>query len=124
MKDVATKLLPVEKHISEQRGPFRLFALFQREDALDFWDLLVSAAWIADNKEASIRLIVAEATKVLTQDELIKLSRVVVIEANNPALDAINKAIHVKGGIAEVSNSNFFGLQIRHAYIITSTSSK
>lgn len=123
MKDVATKLLPVEKHISEQKGAFRLFALFQREDAPDFWDLLVSAAWIADDKEASIRLIVAEVTKVLSQDELIKLSRVVVIEASNPALDAINKAIHVKGTIAEVSNSNFFGLQIRHAYIITSTSS-
>lgn len=120
MRDVAVKLIPIEKNISEEKGPFELFALFLREDGPDFWDLLVSAPWISKDKESAIRLIAGRITKALTKEELVKLSRIVIIERDNPALEAINRAIDVKGGMAEISNSNFFGMQIKHAYIITS----
>ena len=47
------------------------------------------------------------------------LSRIVIIESTNPALEALQQAIHVEHGTAEIRDSNFFGLQIKHAYLVT-----
>jgi hypothetical protein len=44
----------------------------------------------------------------------------VTIEEDNPALDALLRVINVEHGMAEIQDSNFFGLQIKHAYLITS----
>ncbi|HEV8552518.1 MAG TPA: hypothetical protein VGR65_03900 [Casimicrobiaceae bacterium] len=120
MKAFAEKLLPVEQEISQEKGPFLLFALFLREDAADLWDVLVSAPWIDANQGDALRFIVPKVQAVATPDELAKLSRVAIIETNHPALRAFQSAIHIEHGLAEVQNSSFSGLQIRHAYIITS----
>jgi len=56
----------------------------------------------------------------LTPDELTKLSKIVIIEESNPALEAVQRATSVEHGLAEVRDSVFFDLPIRHAYIITS----
>ena len=55
-----------------------------------------------------------------SQKELLKLSRIAIIESHEPALAALQQAIQTEHGIAEIKDSNFFGLQIKHAYIITS----
>lgn len=120
MKEFAEKLRTVEQQISAEKGPFLLFALFLREDAPDLWDLLVSAPWIEANKGDALRYIVPKLQAVATPEELSKLSRVAIIEKNQPSLAAIQSAFHIEHGLAEVQSSNFFGLQIKHAYIITS----
>jgi hypothetical protein len=51
---------------------------------------------------------------------VLKLSRIVIIDSANPALGALQQAIHVEHGTAEIRDSNFFGLQIKHAFLITS----
>ena len=56
----------------------------------------------------------------LAPDELLTLSRIVLVEHNDPALDAIHNALKAEHGIIEVKDSSFFGLDIKHAYIITS----
>jgi hypothetical protein len=35
-------------------------------------------------------------------------------------LDALHKAMQTEHGMTEIQDSNFFGLQIKHAYLITS----
>jgi len=55
----------------------------------------------------------------LRADEITKISRVVVVERTDPAVKAIASAMCIEHGIAEVANSTFFGLAIRHAFIIT-----
>lgn len=120
MKKIAEKLKKVEQDISEEKGSLYLFALFLREDAPDLWDLIVSAPWITKNKQESLKYIAEKTKKSLKPDELLKLSRIVIIEEDNPALEALQKAIHVEHGMTEIQNSNFFGLQIKHAYLITS----
>lgn len=55
-----------------------------------------------------------------SKEDLLNLSRIVIIDESNPALRALQQAIHVEHGSAEVKDSNFFGLPIKHAYIITS----
>lgn len=114
------KYIEVEKELSEKHGAFNLFALFLREDAVDKWDILVASDWIYQDKQKSLSLIAEKLQEKLNKDELINISRIVLIENNNPALDAIQQAIHIKHEPIEVKDSNFFGLQIKHAYIITS----
>jgi len=106
--------------MSSEKGSFSLFALFLREDAPDLWDLLISANWVEKNKAKSLKYISTHLNKYLKPDELIKLSRILPIDSNNPGLKAIHKAIQIEHGKAEIKDSNFFGLQIKHAYLITS----
>ena len=54
MKQVAEKLRNMERQVAEEKGPVSLFGLFLREGAPDKWDLVVSAPWIDENKEAGL----------------------------------------------------------------------
>lgn len=120
MKVIVDKLVQQESIMAQEKGPFDLFALFLREDSSDKWDLVVASEWIEKNKEASLKYVVGKLQKALTKDELLKLSRVVLIDKNNPSLEALNRAMHVEHNVAEIRDSNFFGLQVKHAYLITS----
>lgn len=120
MKQLVEKLVPLEREISADKGEFALFALFLREDAQDRWDLVVSASWIEADKKKALDYLVNQLQSRLEPQELLSISRIVLIDEGNPALEALHKAIRVESGTTEVRNSNFFGLQIEHAYIIIS----
>jgi hypothetical protein len=120
MKQVALKLLPLSQSIAQEKGPFELFALFLRDDAPELWDLLVSASWITDDKEGALRYLAGKLTTILTDQELVMLSRIVIIDKDNPALEALHRAVHVENSIVEVQDNEFFGMRIKHAYIINS----
>ena len=124
MKNVAEKFASLERDIATEKGDFTLFALFLREDSLDKWDLLVSAPWLETNKKKSLEYLAKEIYSRLDSHELLSLSRIVLLEKDNPGLEAIYRSIRVKHGMFEVKDSVFFGLQIKHAYIITSERQK
>jgi len=120
MKNIAKKLVKVESEISREKGAFALFALFLREDAPDVWDLLVAAPWIEKSKHEALKFLAKKIKKYLKPEEMMKLSRMVVIEKDNPGLSAIFRAVHTEHSIStELRNVNFFGLKIKHAYLIT-----
>lgn len=120
MKETAEKLKHQEEIMANEKGPFDLFALFLREDAPGKWDLVVAAEWIEKDKQAALKYIAGILQRTLTTNELLKLSRIAIIDEGNPALEAFQRAMHVEHGIAEIQDSNFFGLQIKHVYLITS----
>ncbi len=120
MKEIIEKFKSIEKELSIEKGDFNLFALFLREDSANKWDLLVSADWIVQNKSESIKIIANKVQEYLEKKELVNLSRIVVIEEDNPALDVIHKTITVEHGNTEIQDSIFFGIPIKHALIITS----
>lgn len=120
MKALVEKLQTLERKAAEEKGAFLLFALFLREDAPDVWDLLVSAPWIEVDKGSALRYLAEKLNTVATPEELTSLSRIVLIDQSNPALAAMQSALNIEHGAAEVQSSNFFGLQIKHAYVITS----
>jgi len=120
MREQVEKLQLVEKILSDSKGEFELFALFLREDAPNKWDLLISSDWARDNKKASLQLIIKEIQKVLSKQEQVMLSRLIILEKDDVVLKALHGAMHVEHGLAEISDSNFFGLAIKHAYLITS----
>jgi len=119
MKDFFRKIKEIEKEISKKRGEFELFAAFLREDAPDKWDIVVSASWLRKNDMTLLKEF-SEIIKKHLDNDLTRLARIVILENDHPALKAMHSAINVKHGGAEVQNSNFFGLVIKHAYIITS----
>jgi hypothetical protein len=120
MKEIVEKLKRQEEIMAREKGPFDLFALFLREDAPGKWDLVIAADWVENNKELSFKYVAGIIQRALSKDELLQLSRIVLIDESNPALEAFHKAMQIEHGDAEIQDSNFFGLQIKHAHLITS----
>lgn len=122
MKQLLEKLVSLERDIASAKGEFSLFALLLREDMSDQWDFLAAAPWLeADNRE-SLEYLANQLRSRLSTQELLSLSMIVVLEENNPVLNAIHKEVQIRHGIAEVRDSIAFGMPIKHAYIITSAS--
>ena len=122
-KETREKLALLEQEVSAEKGEFSLFGLFLREDAQDEhkWDLLVAAFWLDVDKKEGLAYLAKEIQKRLEPDELLSISRIVVLEKDNPILEAIHKAVNVKHGKVEVKDSNFYGVQITQACISTSS---
>lgn len=120
MNDFVKHIQKVERSLSSEKGEFNLFALFLRENSLDKWDLLIAAPWVEKNKSDALKRISKEIQQNLSKKEMLKLSRLVIIDKNNPALSTFQRAIDMEHGDAEIRDSNFFGLQIKHAHVITS----
>jgi hypothetical protein len=114
------KFTDLERNISSIRGDFALFALFLREDVPDRWDLIVSAPWASADKSSALDYFVTKIKSDIGPQGLIDLSRIVFIDPKDATVEALNNAINVEHGLSEVRDSNFFGLAIKHAFIITS----
>jgi len=104
---------------ANQKGEFKLFALFLRDGSPGKWDVLVSAKWIDANKQQALKIITEQLTTKLNKDELISLSRVVVINQDNEALSAINQFLPAGKKIVEIHDKNFFCLDIKEAFFFS-----
>ena len=120
MNEIADRFASLEAKLAETRGSFAFFALFLPEDSPDLWDLLVAAPWLGPNKQEAVEYLVNEIKSHLGPQELLNLSRIVVVDPDNPALQAVTKAIPVEHGRVEVRERTFFGLSIRQGFIIAS----
>jgi hypothetical protein len=120
MKDLVEKFTDLERKLSQERGDLSLFALFLREDAVDKWDLILASPWIELDRKEALAYITNRIQEMFSPDELSFLSRVVCVDQANPSVESMNRAIRINHGRAEIRDSNFFGMQIKHAYIITS----
>lgn len=120
MKEIVKKLVEIERKTSQEKGEYDFFALFLRENSSDKWDILVAANWVDINKEAALKYLAKSFQSSFNQSELLSISRIVLIEDTNPALPALQQAINIEHGAVEIKDTNFFGLQIKHAYLITS----
>jgi len=120
MSDLTEKFGELESLIAEKKGEFALFALFMREDAPDRWDLIVSAPWALADKQSAIDYLIDQIKLSLGDEGLPSLARILVVDPEDPTVQALNRAISIEHGRFEVTDSNFFGLPVKHAYIITS----
>ena len=109
----------LESEIAKEKGDFTLFALFLREDLPDRWDLIISAPWAVDRKNA-IKYLVKKIQMTLGAAILTDLSRIVLANPDEPAVANLNRAIHIEHGNVEMRDTNVFGLPVKHAFIITS----
>ena len=118
--ELSDKFRDLESRIAEEKGAFVLFALFMREDAPDRWDLIVSASWVASDKRDAVDYFVNQIKSRLGEQDLTSLSRIIVVDPQDDAVQALNRAVQIEHGGVEVRDSNFFGLPVKHAFIITS----
>jgi len=120
MKEIVSKFSEIERRTSDEKGEYDLFALFLREDSSDKWDILVAAEWISKNKQIALKYLSQIIQESFSLSELLNISRIVIIEEDEPALPIIQQAVSCEHSNIEIKDSNFFGLEIKHAYIITS----
>src|SRR5438552_11890097 len=102
MKELLERFVGLEKALSEERGGFSLFALFLREDAVDKWDLVLAAPWIDGDRKRALSYITKRVQETFTANELSLISRIVLIDLENPAVEAVNQAVAIHHGQAEV----------------------
>jgi hypothetical protein len=120
MKQMIEKLAALERTIATEKGDLSLFALLLREDAADKWDLLLAAPWLETDKKDSLAYVADKLRAQLTTQQLLLLSRIVILEKGNPVLEALHRMIQVQHGMGEVRDSSVFGVPIKQAYLITS----
>jgi hypothetical protein len=118
--ELPAKFAKLESDVAAARGDFTLFALFLREDVPDRWDLIISAPWASADQKGSLDYLVNRIKSDLGPADLTQLSRIVFIDPTDVSVRALNQAIHVEHGSVELRDSSFFGLPIKHAFIITS----
>ena len=120
MKDLLERFIKIEREVSEEKGAFNLFALFLRVDEQDLWDVVVAAPWIELDQKLALQYLGKRLQRELTTDQLMQLSHIAIIDANNPGLPAVTQTVNVEHGLVEMHNQEFFGHTIKHAYFITS----
>jgi len=121
IKRVAERIGPAVAELSRAKGEVTLFALFLREDAPAKWDLVIAAPWARERANEHLRDVVSILKQHISNDDVVNLSRVVLVSPADDNVRAINNAIQVVKGVVEVKDSNFFGMPIKHALIMTSS---
>lgn len=121
MKELLPKFRELEQALSDEKGGFAVFALFLREDAVDKWDLIIAAPWIEEDRKVALSYITKAIQEAFTADELSQISRIVLLDVDNPTVEAVHRTVGtILHGQAEVRDHSFFGLQTKRAHIITS----
>lgn len=118
MNELADAVGQAERAMADEKGQFTLFALFLRQDAPNVWDVVVSSPWVESDRAEALRYISAKLRAHLTDAQLTQLSRIVLVEPSSPSLDAIRRFVRAEHSAVEVKDSVFFGLDIKHGYII------
>ena len=121
MRELVHKFVTLERDISAQRGAFSLFALFLRDNAPNTWDVVAAAPWFGADDYDALDYIAKKVQSSLQKNELVSLSRIVLLDQDNPGLEAIHKTFSVEHGTAEFKYETFFGMDMRRGYIITSS---
>ena len=113
------KFIDLENQLSKEKGKFVLFALFEREEAKNKWDVVISASWLGDDFRRWDDL-VERIRRRLEPSELSKLSRVVILEPYDGVVESVTSSFQVEHKNVEVRDYDFHGIPVEHAHIITS----
>jgi hypothetical protein len=114
------KLLDIEARINLEAGSLVLFALIERDDAPGKWDLVVSAAWAKERQKDLLNRIALQVKNNLRWEEKVILSRILILDPQDPFVRAINNMVNVEHGRDRLSNFLVNGVSIKDSYIITS----
>jgi len=110
----------LQQRLIDQRGPLNLFALVEREDLPERWDLLIAAPW-TKNRQQTVKFVVGEIQQLIGASVLTSLSRILLFDSNDPVVSGLASGITVEGGRANIRDCTFNGIAIKHGYIYTAS---
>jgi hypothetical protein len=117
MTTLTDALRKVERSVAKEKGPFTLFALMLPEDKpLEIWDLVVAAPWIEKDRALAMKLLADRVTSSLDSEGLLMISRIVLADPYDPAVDAIGREIKVGRSPVLVKDETFFGYPMKRAH--------
>lgn len=119
MKDIIKKLIEIERDSAAEKGDYKLFALFLREESIGRWDIVVYSEWAYLDYPNSQSYLAKKIQNSLSADEIIQISRVVVLEQADLELPDFIQNMNVQHGVAMIKDEEFLGQQIERGYIIT-----
>jgi hypothetical protein len=124
MNETIEKLKAVIKSLEHEKGPLMICALFLREDSLDKWDLIIAGSWLNPKEMHSYQTVSSKLQQLLNDSELVQLSRVVILEPDDPVVSFLLDLETIKnGGYKELSTetlSEKFRFVIKKAYLLRS----
>lgn len=122
MKNILEKLKQLVLSLEREHGPILIFALFLREDPLEKWDVVVTASWLNASDMNSYKLISSNLQKILTNEELMELARIVVLDQNDSVVSFFQENFSVtNGSYEEIAGDLFsarFGFSIKRSYLL------
>ena len=121
--DIISIFQKAEKEISEQRGGFTLFGLFERTDIYGKYDCVISAPWLEDAATSVIVIADLVRTSIGNDKWWSKIGIFMTVPENGPFAAAVREALQngpVQHGIKRLTNFFYDGEIIRDAVIITS----
>jgi hypothetical protein len=120
MSQMVEALNQIEREVSLQKGPFTLFALFEREDLPNRWDLVVSAPWIEDDNVQAIKLLAGELKRLLPPNQVERVSTIVLLGTRDASVVALTSRHSTEHGRIEVTDASSYGFPVERGYLITS----
>ena len=119
-KELISKFRIIEGEITQDKGPFTLFALIQRQGAWDDWDVVVAAPWTRNNLKEILDYLVEKIRKVLHKEELLKISKIVPLD---PSWDLVEEILAEWEEYGELGlrNIEINGIEIKRAHILAPT---
>jgi hypothetical protein len=88
------------------------------------WDILVAAKWISSDKDDALGYISEKVQNALDTDEIIQISRIVILDDPNLELPDFLQNLHIRHGATEIKDEEFLGQHIKRGYIITANSNQ
>lgn len=109
----------IERKLARDKGPFTLFALFERQDFPNRWDVVVAAPWVESDNERALKFFAIEMKQHFPTNELGRVSRVVLLDPSDERVRAITSEHEVEHGRIEIAEGFHYGLPADHGFIIT-----
>ena len=126
MNEILNKLKSVVQSLEKDHKPILLFALFLREEALQQWDIVISASWLSSSEKNAYQIVVSKIQSVLSSSELVQISRVVILDHTDPVVPFLQEVCPLTNGGFKESPKDFsveplsekFGFTIKKAYVL------
>jgi hypothetical protein len=118
MMELLDKIRSIAKDWRVQNGSFTLFAAIERENVtLHLLDIVISAQWIYD-ENTFLHEFVESLKGKLSEDELLKISKVVILNESEPFVIKFINRLRLYGKSSELESVEINGIEIRHAWVI------
>jgi hypothetical protein len=117
---IAWKLKRVVEEISDERGDVDFAALLLREDSPGRWDFVLGARWLKDAGREVYEYVTEKLKRGLSPEELLQISRTVLLDRADPALARIAAVKEVGPGQLNTNGNpgEFMGIRFTSAVFL------